>query len=161
MNLSSIQNRINGFSELARMHNMEMRDGYAASIIIPEGMMGTLRFTSRFGADSFRFLYTDELAKHIRWIDGSENSGLTGGDSLHLLTSGIWNFWAFNDSRERFEKILSKFFPAGRQTGTFILGATTRFSAKKKTCVVFEIRLFPQVKDACLSDLEMHPRNHN
>jgi hypothetical protein len=156
MDLSTVQSGEKQFLELERMNDKVMQEDYAASIVIPEGLTGELLLSSKFGSDSFRFLYTDESAHHLRRVGDSQASFLAGARAIHHLNSGIWNFWAYNVSRGRFEKIISKYYPSGRKTGTFLLGATTRISAEKKTCVVYEIRLIQQIKDACLSDLNLN-----
>ncbi len=146
MELSTVQSGEKQFSELERMNGKVMQEDYAATIVIPEGLTGELLFTSKFGNDSFRFLYTDESAHHIRRLGDSQSSCLAGTRAIYHLTPGIWNFWAYNESRGRFVKVISKFFPSGQKTGTFLLGATSRISAEKKTCIVYEIRIAVQVK---------------
>ncbi len=124
MNLFQEQKSKTPFSiNVTRPQPTETSVRYVASILIPEGMGGNLQISSKIGRDSFRLLYCDENCSRIRRINVSLSALSAGGEPPppHTLTPGIWNFWAFNDTRDRFEKVSTKFCPSSLGTGTFLL----------------------------------------
>ena len=134
-----------------RFREPETVGEYELMIAIPLGMEGELRLSSKHGSDSFRFLYTDIYSSYVRGIGDTPPDSFAGKKPLHLLKSGVWSFSACNETKGRFEKIITKFYPTDQKEGTFLLGATTRISAEEKTCIVYEIRLTPVIRKGLLS----------
>ena len=126
---------------------------YEPLITVPLGMRGELRFCAKHGGDSFRFLCTDIYSGRVRRIGDGARDSAAGGGAVHLLQPGVWSFSARNETKGRFEKIITRFFPTDRGGGTFLLGATTRISAQEKTCIVYEVRIAPAAKGGLLAML--------
>ena len=113
----------------------------ALTVTIPSGSRGRLRWIACFGDDRFEIHYGKRSRRARGRLCGPEGGA---GAVSRLLGSGIWELRAYNRTRRRFEPLLGRgrgLLPA-REEG-MPLGATTRFSAERKTCVVVERILEP------------------
>jgi hypothetical protein len=142
MNLSAGKDAgISGITRIMKLMKANDVASFDATVVIPEGVHGELRLTAKFGTDCFRLCYENVSSGEIRWIDDSLTAPRGGRKPLQVLSPGSWKFWAYNETKGRFENMVTSFFSSGQELGTTFLGASSRISTDPKTSVVYEIHL--------------------
>jgi hypothetical protein len=128
--------------DFMRFLRIDAVENYVTSILIPEGMHGDLQFATKFGTDSIQLCYAEEFSGQFRRI-GDTPSVQERSDAHRFLHSGLWKLYAYNETEGRFENIIAEIVCSDGNSGTILVGATSRGPEKEKTFVAYEIRLYP------------------
>lgn len=143
MIFSTVQERRKPVSmDFMKFLRIDAVENYVTSILIPQGMHGDLQFLTKFGTDFLQLCYAEEFSGQFRRI-GHTSSLQRRSDAQHVLHSGLWKFYAYNETEGRFENIIAEVVCSDGNSGTILVGATSRGPAQEKTLVTYEIRLYP------------------
>jgi len=116
----------------------------AISVAIPPGRVGELRCAFKAGCDCMGVIYARAGSSDFHTVGNCHDGTQTGDRAAERFGPGVWNFWVYNKSRSRFEKMMKKLVPLDHGSASFVLGATHRISAEQKTCIVCVLDMVPE-----------------